>query len=93
MFLRTHLPKFAFALLALFLFVSVSEAATCDPWIGASHAGDDVSCARCPYCVSPCIESSPVTVSPEDRTQRFAFAEYTTFYEAPFISFLRPPRS
>jgi hypothetical protein len=93
MFLRTHLPKFAFALLALFLFVSVSDAAECDPCSAASHAGDDDPCVLCPFCLSPCIEPSPVTVSLEDRTQRFAFPEYSTCYEAPFFSFLRPPRS
>jgi len=110
MFLRTHLPKFAFALLALFLFVSISDAAECDPCVTAISAsstsvdrgepsvpsnqgGDDDPCALCPFCLSPCIEPSPVTVSLEDRSQRFDLPESAMSYEAPSFPFLRPPRS
>lgn len=122
MFLRSSLPKIALALLGLFLFVSISEAAECNPCstkaeaacpsscesasvssdfpgdreapsAPSSHAGEDGSCTFCSFCLSPWIESSPVTVSLDDGAQRFAPAEYATDYEAPSFSFLRPPRS
>ena len=123
MFLRSSLPKITFALLGLFLFVSVSEAAECNPCstkaeaacppscetgsgsssdfpgdrgapsIPSSHAGEDSSCTLCSFCLSPCIESSPVTISHDDSAKRLAPAEYATYYEAPSFSFLRPPRS
>ena len=122
MFLRTSLPKIALALLGLFLFVSVSEAAECNPCstraeaacpsscetasvssgvsgdrgapsVPSSHAGEDGSCTLCSFCLSPGIESSPVTVSLDGGMQRFAPPEYATNYEAPSFAFLRPPRS
>ena len=122
MFLRSSLPKIALALLGLFLFVSVSEAAECTPCstkaeaacpsscetasvssgiigdrgapsVPSSHSGEDSSCALCSFCLSPCIESSPVTVSLGDGVRRAAPPEYATDYEAPSFSFLRPPRS
>jgi hypothetical protein len=122
MFLRSSLPKIALALLGLFLFVSVSEAAECNPCstkaeaacpsscetasvssgiigdrgassVPSSHAGEDGSCALCSFCLSPGVESSPVTVSRDDCMRRFAPPEYATDYEAPSFSFLRPPRS
>ena len=122
MCLRWNLPKIALALLGLFLFVSISEAAECNPCLmkaeavcpsscetasassdlpgdreapftPSNHAGEDGSCAPCSFCLSPCIESSPVAVSLDDDAQRFAPPEYATNYEAPSFSFLRPPRS
>jgi len=122
MFLRSSLPKIALALLGLFLFVSVSEAAECNPCttraeaacpsscettsvssdvpgdrgtpsVPSGHAGEDGSCTLCSFCLSPCIKSSPVTVSLDDGARRFAPPEYATYYEAPSFSFLRPPRS
>ena len=122
MILRPNLPKVAFVLLGLFLFVSITEAAECNPCLmkveaacpsscesasvspdvpgdreapstPSSHAEEDGSCTLCSFCLSPCIESSPVTVSLDDGAQRLAPAEYATYYEAPSFSFLRPPRS
>ena len=122
MLLRSNLPKIAFALLGLFLFVSISEAAECNPCstkveatgpsscetasvssdlpgdrgtpsTPSSHTGEDRSCTFCPFCLSPWIESSPMTVSLDDGPQRIALQEYTTDYEAPSFTFLRPPRS
>jgi hypothetical protein len=122
MFLRSSLPKIALALLGLFLFVSVSEAADCNPCstnadaacpsscetasvssgfsgdrgvpiVPSNHAGADSSCTLCPFCLSPCVESSPVTISHDDSAKRLAPAENATYYEAPSFSFLRPPRS
>jgi len=122
MFLRSYLPKIALALLGLFLFVSITEAAECNPYstkseaarpsscetasvssdfpgdrgapsTPSSHAGEDSSCTLCSFCLSPCIESSPVTVSLDDGAQRFAPPEYATYYEAPSFPILRPPRS
>ena len=121
MFLRSSLPKIALALLGLFLFVSISEAAECNPCstkaeaacpsscetasvssgvigdrgapsVPSSHAGEDSSCTLCSFCMSPCVEPSPVTVSLDDGAQRFTLPEYATDYEAPSFAFLRPPR-
>ena len=122
MFPRSSLPKIAFALLGLFLFVSISEAAECNPCstraegacpsscetasvssgfiedrgapsVPSNHAGEDSSCALCSFCLSPCVEPSPVTVSLDGGMERFAPPEYATNYEAPLFAFLRPPRS
>ena len=120
MCLRSYLPKIALALLGLFLFVSISEAAECNPYstkaeaarpsscetasvssdfpgdrgapsVPSSHAGES-SCTLCSFCLSPCFESSPGTVSLDDGAQPFAPPEYATYYEAPSFSILRPPR-
>ena len=122
MHLRSNLPKIALALIGLFLFVSVSEAAECNPCatkaeaacpsscetasvssdipgdrgapsVPSNHAGEDSSCTLCSFCLSPCVESSPVTVSLDGGMWRFAPPEYATDYEAPSFSFLRSPRS
>lgn len=63
------------------------------PSTPSSHAKGDSSCTLCSFCLSPGIESSPVTVSLDGGAQRFAPPEYATYYEAPSFSFLRPPRS
>ena len=44
MFLRSSLPKIALALLGLFLFVSVSEAAECNPCVTNAEAACPLSC-------------------------------------------------
>lgn len=57
----------------------------------ASHGPGDDHGSLCPFCLAPFIEAAPVSMSPDDRTQRFAPAEHTTLYEAPSFSLLRPP--
>jgi len=57
----------------------------------AGHRSGDKQCPLCPSCLAPCIGSSPVSLSPDDRSQYFAPPEYATLYEAPSFSLLRPP--
>lgn len=57
----------------------------------ASHQGGDDHCSLCPLCLSPFIETPPVSVSPDNQGQRFAFAVPLALYEAPSFSLLRPP--
>jgi hypothetical protein len=59
----------------------------------SSHAQDPEKkqCSVCPFCLAPFIEASPVSVSSDDRVQRFTPPDYATLYEAPSSSLLRPP--
>ncbi|HKZ16893.1 MAG TPA: hypothetical protein VJ161_05430 [Geobacteraceae bacterium] len=61
---------------------------SCPP---ASPDQGDHRCEFCPFCLAPFIEASPLSVSPDDRIQRFAPAEYAMLYEAPSFTLLRPP--
>ena len=62
MFLRSSLPKIALALLGLFLFVSISEAAECNPC--ATNAE-----AACPRGVER-LRNESSQVTPDGWTQR-----------------------
>jgi hypothetical protein len=57
----------------------------------ANHGVGDKHRSLCPSCLVPCIGSFPASLSPDDRTQRFAPPECATLYEAPSFSLLRPP--
>jgi hypothetical protein len=70
--------------------IAYSEGRT-ESSLPASHGPGDDHGSLCPFCLAPFIEASPVSVSPDDRIQRFAPAEHTTLYEAPSFSLLRPP--
>ena len=48
MSLRASLPKIAFALLGLFLFVSITEAAECNPCATIAEAACPLSCETAP---------------------------------------------
>jgi hypothetical protein len=62
-----------------------------DSSLPASHQGGDDHCSLCPLCLSPFIEATPVSVSPDDQWQRFAASVQLALYEAPSSSLLRPP--
>jgi len=56
------------------------------------HAGGDGPRAVCPFCLSPCIESSPIVIHLESPARFFDPPESAMVYEAPSFPFLRPPR-
>lgn len=94
MFLRKRLPGPFFAVLALFLFVSVSDAVLCGPCHDSPcHEEEGRSCDSCLFCLSPAIESVDTDVIVEKQMSFLGIAEYGTKYEAPSSLFLRPPRS
>src|SRR3990170_6334706 len=53
-------------------------------------SGDHL-CMLCPSCLSHFIGDTPVSVFRDDHFQRFALPEFSTLYEAPSFSHLRPP--
>jgi hypothetical protein len=62
-----------------------------DSSLPASHQEGDDHCSLCPLCLSPFIEATPVSVSPDDQWQRFAVSVQLALYEAPSSTLLRPP--
>src|SRR3972149_4772158 len=61
---------------------------SCPP---ATQDSGDHLCTLCPSCLAPCIVETPALLSRNDHIQRFALPEYSTLYEAPSFSLLRPP--
>ena len=61
---------------------------SCPP---ASQDPGDHVCTLCPFCLAPCIGETPLSVFRDDHFHRFAIPEFSTLYEAPSSSLLRPP--
>lgn len=56
-----------------------------------SQSTDCSHFVSCPFCLAPGIETSRVSVSPDDRARRLDVPESVSHYESPSFSLLRPP--